>query len=286
MCVIMVKPMGVSFPEDKVFKNCWTNNPDGAGFMYTWKERVHIVKGLMTYKALMEALTKARKVTGDKVPYVVHFRIATQGFNPCCTHPFPVSSSMKSLKALSGTTRLGMAHNGIIHLTSDGNKTYSDTMLFIQKYLYNIVHGDNWYTDVKTCNLITNLIESSRIVLLNDAGKLAMFGEGWVRDSKVYYSNSSYKERVYSFSTSPCWDKWEFDDEYDTYGIENDKTTGDEIRDYQINRCTNCTKTIPCTSCENAYLSDDENLWKLNYTTGKYEFTLAPAYKRQWDNEQ
>ena len=91
MCIIAYKPLNVAFPEEYILHNCFDNNDDGAGFMYAFNGEVHIHKGYETFEKFMAALNKARAITGDKVPYVMHFRIATQGYERTMTHPFPLS---------------------------------------------------------------------------------------------------------------------------------------------------------------------------------------------------
>ena len=107
----MAKPVNVAFPEEQILKNCWDNNPDMGGFMYTFNNKVYIQKGYMEWEEFKSALEKARKKTGDKVPYVLHFRISTQGYDKECCQPFPMSASMKNMKKLRTETNIGVAHN-------------------------------------------------------------------------------------------------------------------------------------------------------------------------------
>ena len=49
-----------------------------------------------------------------------HFRISTQaGVSPEMTHPFPLSNRPARLRKLDLRCRVGVAHNGVIRLTSD-----------------------------------------------------------------------------------------------------------------------------------------------------------------------
>lgn len=222
MCVIAYKPLNVAFPEESILKNCFDNNPDGAGFMYAWNKHVYIHKGFETFDAFYKALNRVRTKVGDKVPYVMHFRIATQGYEKCMTHPFPLSGNMRNLKRLKVETNLGVAHNGIISLTSDGSKDYSDTMLFITEYLVNIIRSYSWYKDERTKKLIENLISGSRLAILDKSGHCQLMGKGWIEDKGCFYSNStySYKKLVYSgprANYAPgLWDRYD-DYEYEKY---------------------------------------------------------------------
>ena len=210
MCIIAYKPLNVAFPEENYLKNCFDNNDHGAGFMYAYNGVVHIQKGYETFDSFKNALNKARKITGDKVPYVMHFRIATQGFEKCMTHPFPLSSNMKNLKKLKYDCNIGVAHNGILDLTSDGSKEYSDTMKFITDYLALIIRNYSWYKDDRTKTLIERLIDGSRLCILDKKGHGEILGNGWVEDNGVFYSNKSYSYKKVSI---PHWD-WTYDDGY------------------------------------------------------------------------
>jgi hypothetical protein len=110
---------------------------------------------------------------------------------------------MKKLKKEKSESNIGVAHNGILSLTSDGAKDYSDTMLFITEYLVNIIRSYDWYKDKRTVKLIENLIDGSRFAILDKTGHCQLMGRGWIEDNGVSYSNStySYKKQVY---TSPA----------------------------------------------------------------------------------
>lgn len=201
MCVIMSKPANIAFPEESILKNCWDNNPDMGGFMYALNGKVYIHKGYETWKSFKAALDRAREKTGDKIPYVCHFRISTQGFDKACCQPFPLSGNMKALKKQKYSANIGVAHNGILSLTSDGSKEYSDTMKFITDYLVNIIRTYSWYKDQRTVTLIENLIEGSRFAILDKQGHCELLGNGWIENKGCYYSNSTYSYKKYS----PHW---------------------------------------------------------------------------------
>ena len=214
MCVIAYKPNNIAFPSDTILKNCYENNTDVAGFMYAFKGEVHIQKGYASWEAFKNALDKARRLTGDKVPYVMHFRIATQGYEKCMTHPFPLSSKMSNLKKLKYDCNIGVAHNGILDITSDGANEYSDTMKFITDYLCLIIRSYSWYNDDRTKTLIENLIVGSRLAILDKKGHCELMGKGWVEDNNVYYSNDSYKREPYKWSSPMWWEDWKDDGYY------------------------------------------------------------------------
>lgn len=218
MCVIAVKNRGVAFPQEEILRNCWDNNPNMGGFMYSLNEVVYIQKGYKTWESFINALNEARRITGDDIPYVLHFRISTQGYSTDCCQPFPLSSKMKSLKKSRTQCSIGVAHNGVIDFTSDGAKDYSDTMKFITDILVHIIRGFDWYKEPRNIKLIENLIEGSRFAILDKFGHTELLGKTWVEDGGVYYSNSSYsysyKRKSYSFGGHGVYD---YDDWWDDY---------------------------------------------------------------------
>ena len=214
MCVIAYKPLNKAFPEERILQNCFENNDHGAGFMYAFNNEVHIHKGYETFEDFMKALNKARAVTGDKVPYVMHFRIATQGYDKTMTHPFPLSSKMSNLKRLHYKCNIGVAHNGILGITSDGAKTYSDTMKFITDYLSNIIQSMDFYKNKRTLKLIEYLIDGSRLAILDKTNHCTLMGKGWIKDNGIYYSNNSYAREPYHWDFSNRAKAWWEDDGY------------------------------------------------------------------------
>lgn len=241
MCIIMSKPANIAFPEEAILKNCWDNNPDMGGFMYALNGCVHIRKGFETWESFINALNETRKRTGDNIPYVCHFRISTQGFDKSCCQPFPLSGKMQNLKHLKCKSSIGVAHNGIISLTSDGGKGYSDTMKFITDYLVNIIRGFNWHEDPRNVKLIENLIEGSRLAILDKTGFCKLLGRGWItEDSGVSYSNSTYSIKKephpkYYEKFGSLWD-YEYDDNiywrsYLNKRSETTETTKKEVKE-------------------------------------------------------
>lgn len=192
MCIIMHKPANVAFPDEAILKNCWDNNPDMGGFMYAYNNKVYIKKGYKTWETFNKALKNVRKVIGDKVPYVCHFRISTQGYDTSCCQPFPLSENMNRLKKQKTDCNIGIAHNGILDITSDGARDYSDTMKFITDYLANIIRSYDWFKDKRTNKLIENLIDGSRLAILDKNGHCEHMGKGWVEDYGCFFSNSTY----------------------------------------------------------------------------------------------
>lgn len=256
MCICVEKPAGIKFPGKKTLKTCFDNNPDGAGYMYPFKDRVIIKKGFMTFNSFWKSLTETRKKYGDDLPYVLHFRISTQGgINPECTHPFPLSPNMAELKKTRTFSSFGIAHNGIISLTSCGylkSVSYSDTMTFITDYLTLIIKNKDYYKDSDKKMLIKRLIDSSKLAIMDGGGHVELIGE-WIEDNGVYYSNTSYKKTVKSIlpTYTEYAEEWEYF--YNSY-----------IQKYEFD-ASYCPYTLDgatdyCSLCANAcWEGGDEN---------------------------
>lgn len=268
MCVIAYKPLNVAFPEEKILQNCFENNSDGAGFMYSFQGEVHIKKGYGTFKSFMNALNASRAITGDKVPYVMHFRIATQGYEKTMTHPFPLSTKMSNLKRLKTKCNIGIAHNGILEITSDGSYQYSDTMKFITDYLSLIIRGYDWYEDSRTKKLIERLIDGSRLAILDKNDHCELMGKGWEEDNGIHYSNHSWAREPYKWSAPSSigfrWDEWD-DDGYCFRPIHSKGSTDGNTKATENTAGGNFSETAKGSAADPW---DDWYSWR----TGKYYF--------------
>ena len=68
MCIAIVKPKFAEFPTTKQFRNCFTMNPHGAGFMYSDGENLVIKKGFMTFEDFIDAFEK-ENISKDKLVF-------------------------------------------------------------------------------------------------------------------------------------------------------------------------------------------------------------------------
>lgn len=274
MCIIMSKPVNVAFPEESILKNCWDNNPDMGGFMYAMDGKVHIYKGYDTWEKFISALNWARKKTGDNVAYVCHFRISTQGYDTACCQPFPLSGKMKNLKRHHTEANIGVAHNGILSLTSDGAKDYSDTMKFITDYLVNIIRSYDWYNDERTLKLIENLINGSRFSILDKNGHCQLMGKGWVEDGGCSYSNSTYSYKQVSYYNGKGGESgiarsaWYDDDYWGDYYYDYQKKQWVSVWEKDDNKTPSTAPIVE--GYETPSLDPYEKYW--NDATGKYDF--------------
>lgn len=193
MCVICVSKKGIRQPNEQEIRNMWESNPHGAGYMVARDGKVEIHKGFMELKDFIRTV-KAEKFTPDDV-VIYHFRISTQaGVTPGMTHPFPLSDDLEDMKVLDCQCSVGIAHNGIIHLTSCKNSEYSDTALFITEYLPALIRDTEDITDKRVKKIIKELI-GSKMALLNGDGNVSIIGDFYGIKDGLIFSNLSFKPR-------------------------------------------------------------------------------------------
>ena len=180
MCIAVYKPEGKIISQETL-KECYTSNPDGAGFMYAEDKKLHIQKGFFSF----ESFYKAYKVHEHKQA-VLHFRIKTHGkIDTTNCHPFAVNNS------------LGFVHNGVI--SGFGDTDHSDTIGFNHGVLQPLVN--KWGNLALFQDPMKDLIESrigySKLIFLDRHGNHNILNEAkgtW--DDGVWYSNTSYKPYV------------------------------------------------------------------------------------------
>lgn len=193
MCIICVSGKGVRQPSENEIRTMFRNNPHGAGYMVAEPDGVRIEKGFMTVFELLRELRRERFTKDDVVVY--HFRISTQaGVNPEMTQPFPLVDELSYMKELSLIgAGCGVAHNGIIKMTSDPTETeYSDTALFTTFYLTDIVKQLSDLKNQKVLDKISEMIQS-KMVLLDKSGYFAVIGEFHKKDG-LLFSNYSWED--------------------------------------------------------------------------------------------
>lgn len=191
MCVICASPAGVRQPTFTEIRRMFFRNPDGAGYMFARDGRVVIHKGYMHLHEFLSAIREERFTAEDSVVY--HFRISTQaGVNPAMTHPFPLSNQLEVMKALDVVCGCGVAHNGIIRLTSDPDeREYSDTALFVAEYLSRLIRKPSDLQREPLLNAIAELIQS-KMVILDGSGYIATVG-AFFNDRGLLYSNLHHR---------------------------------------------------------------------------------------------
>ena len=198
MCIICVSPRKVRQPSMSTIRQMFLRNPDGAGFMCARDGVVRISKGYMDVDSYIAAIRAERFTAKDAVVY--HFRISTQaGVNPEMTHPFPLSNKLEHMKALDVTCGCGVAHNGIIRLTTDPtNEEYSDTALFIARYLFEIIRRPK---DLKNPRVLAYIhrLAGSKLAIMDKSGYIATVGS-FINQRGLLFSNDSYEIDLYGMS--------------------------------------------------------------------------------------
>lgn len=185
MCIICYKAAGERMPNKREFTNMFVNNPDGCGYMFARDGKVIIRKGFDNLQDYFRSL-RMDKITKNDV-IVFHFRIATQAFGLQMTQPFPITAKSEKLIAWDSTADVGLAHNGIIRKTTNGDVNFSDTALYIQKYIAGREITDEFVKEVERD-------AGGRMVFLKGNGE-AFFTGDWVKKDGLMFSNYSFLQR-------------------------------------------------------------------------------------------
>ena len=202
MCIICISEAGIPQPTVNTLRQMFDSNPHGAGYMVARKGHVEISKGFMTWGEFKHAIDYEKFTPDDAVVY--HFRISTQaGINAPMTHPFPLTRNIHKTKMIDVSCPIGVAHNGIIRLTSDPrDKEFSDTAHFIAEYLAYLVRTPDDLHNAAILDAIENLTHS-KFALMDKTGYIATVGDFITEDDGIMYSNSSYLPRhEFSFNNS------------------------------------------------------------------------------------
>lgn len=184
MCVICVSGKGVRQPSEEMLRKMFEANPHSAGYMYARNGRVVIHKGYRAIEELMTDLDYERFTKSDVVIY--HFRIATQANRQEMSQPFPITRDIEELEALDTVAELGIAHNGILSQTSNGDKELSDTAIYIRRFI-----AGREITDEFVENLAEDTV-GSRLAILDGDGNFHLTGT-WTYENGLYYSNENWK---------------------------------------------------------------------------------------------
>lgn len=224
MCIIVYKPQGVAIPS--TLKNCWQNNPDGAGYCYPSGKKnvpIRIKKGFMEWEAFESSIASVHNP--EDVDMLFHFRIATHGgVNKAFCHPFPLSNSLTKLTSPRINTQMAICHNGII--SEFGNTKVSDTAEYIQKVLTPLFKATNMIQSDETDTIIENTISCSRFAIMTEDG-VNLIGN-WQEHDGCWYSNGNYTPPIsyswsgvygskYGYGSSYGYEDCDYDDE--GYGL-------------------------------------------------------------------
>lgn len=200
MCIICVSPQGAPQPSLAQIEAMFAHNPHGAGYMVARNGKVEIHKGFMSLEDFTRQLHVEAFTPDDSVVY--HFRISTQaGITPAMTHPFPLTTRLKTCTQLDLTCPCGVAHNGIIQLTSNPReKTYSDTVRFITRYLTRLIRSSDDLHDQPILDMIY-LLTNSKFAIMDTTGYVATVGD-FIHAGGLLFSNSTFIESPISYTAN------------------------------------------------------------------------------------
>ena len=181
MCLIVVQYAGDIPIESDVFRNAWSSNDDGAGYMFCANDKLIMRKPYFALAELQASYNADFAAHGHQSPFVAHFRYATHG-NKDQIHPFGIACG-----------RIGMVHNGILDgFTPPHGSSLSDTAWFAATVLRHRDPGEilsagflAWIAElIGKRNKLAFLSESGQVEIVNaDMG---------IVDGKRWYSNTSY----------------------------------------------------------------------------------------------
>lgn len=270
MCIVVYKPQNVALPKKSRLQTCFNSNSHGAGYMFSTGECVYIRKGFMTFDDFYTALKKDYDSIGKKQSFVMHFRISTQGgVNANLCHPYPLADNYADMQTLRVKCGLGIAHNGIISLTSEYDSywdskakcyvsrklDHNDTMKFIKDYLYLIIRDTEYYKDANTLKLIERLC-GSKLAIMDGTGHVQLIGEYIADEDGCYYSNSAYLPKTYTYSYNDYeygkttknknWLDWEDYYNYATDEYDFDKKNCPLSVEGDYTYCAYCKNVLTC----------------------------------------
>jgi hypothetical protein len=182
MCVAILNTKGTTLKKE-ILKNCWLNNGDGAGMLYSDdRGNMLIHKEMKDFESFYEKYIDVKRTHGKKRNVVLHFRISTHGkVNLDNCHPFLVDDN------------LGFVHNGMIYDVPT-SKDYSDTYMFNEHILKKLKPGFE-YDEVMLEMIELYIGAGSKLIFLNARDEWAIVNERaghW--NMGCWFSNSSYKQ--------------------------------------------------------------------------------------------
>lgn len=179
MCIAILNTKGVTLKK-KLLKNCWENNGDGAGLLYSLDGKMQVFKEMKDFDNFYTEYARVRQLVSGK-NIVLHFRISTHGkVNETNCHPFLVHDE------------LGFVHNGMIY-NAPTSTDFSDTYMFNECILKWMQVGFEYSEDV--LDMLQSYIGmGSKLIFLNAEDDFAIVNEKaghW--NMNCWFSNDSYK---------------------------------------------------------------------------------------------
>lgn len=199
MCVIAISNERNLSEEE--FANCFRSNRDGFGMAWMDKKGSnHFLKGIMDSDLAWIYYQKQSKKVG--FPHVCHFRIGTSGGTiPELTHPFIVDEKSETKLVFNGKKKL-LFHNGIISKWEVMKKNLEKKILK-EKIIGEIsdtriaaiavsIYGNRIFDTIGGGKYVT-LTPSKKANKVWIEGEMETFGEGWIEEKGIQFSNSSFE---------------------------------------------------------------------------------------------
>ena len=185
MCVILVPTKRHPTPDE--LNDAQDSNPHGAGI--AWKNQ----DGKLAYEKAIDAkrVWEIIETEQPKIPYVIHFRIASVG-GVCdkLTHPFPVNQSVSLKKQWQGKSPL-LFHNGTWSDWKEAVMPFSGHKDFPRGSL------DDWsdsralaYLAYKTKRGFFNFIDE-KVAIMEKNGEVNLYGS-WRKNDTIWCSNLNH----------------------------------------------------------------------------------------------
>jgi glutamine amidotransferase len=192
MCLAIYKPSKV-LPDWDALEEGFKSNAHGAGFAVAVDGSIQVHKGFFTF----DDFARAYMPLEDKQA-LVHFRWATHGARDAeMCHPFMVSDE------------IAMIHNGILNISTDDDKTKSDTWHYVEYILKPLAERDrDFYSDNSIRFLGESAISGSKFCFLRADGDWQIWNSEdghWHGDA--WYSNRSYAKSI-GYSQNIGYTRW------------------------------------------------------------------------------
>lgn len=223
MCQIIYKPNNATITKNEL-RQCWIENSDGAGFMFSENNKLIVQKGYMSFRSFWKAI----KLNLNKT-LVMHFRFSTHGpKNPDNTHPFLINES------------LAVCHNGIFSEMGKIKDGFSDTAHFVKNVLMQL--PINFLDNIGIKCIIEEycIKEHSKLVFMDHKSDVTILNEaaGQWQDGKwfssyidfdfpTFNSNFGFSDKTYNFK-----DKFIFPQEKICCVCEQSATKYNRLIDY------------------------------------------------------
>lgn len=191
MCVICVSSKGAKQPSEENIRKMFRANPHSAGYMYSRNGNVIIHKGYKAIEELIWDIEREKFTENDVVIY--HFRIATQANRIEMSQPFPITDNIADLEELDIVADMGIAHNGILRQTSNGDTQLSDTAIYIRER----IAGKKITSEF--VNYLADDTVGNRLAILEGNGEFHLTGT-WTYENGLYYSNEMWRHQHISYT--------------------------------------------------------------------------------------